>query len=91
MDGWMGPFVAVAAGDSHSLGLRSDGRVSCWGSNEFGQAPEDGVEGPFVAIAAGDVHSLGLRSDGRVTFWGFNDDGQAPAEDVTGAKVFDKA
>ena len=44
------PFIAIAAGDWHSLALKADGSIVGWGSNEYGQAtPPDGND--FVAIA----------------------------------------
>ena len=41
--------VAVTAGANHSLGLRADGSVACWGLNECGEAPPGGVPGPIAA------------------------------------------
>lgn len=70
-------LIDVAAGTSHSLGLRRDGTVVGWGGNDFGQAtPPTGLTG-VVAIAAGGDHSLALKNDGAVVAWGRNDDGQA--------------
>ena len=59
-------MVAVAAGQSHSLALRSDGTVVAWGSDLSGQT--DVPEGlkDVVAIAAGDFYSLALKSDGTI-------------------------
>lgn len=38
-------FVAIAAGEDHSLALRSDGSIVGWGDNEHGQAtPPDGKQ-----------------------------------------------
>ena len=37
----------IAAGLSHSLALRRDGTIACWGDNNFGLAPPAGVAGPF--------------------------------------------
>ena len=55
----------------HSLALRKDGTVACWGRNEDGQAPPEGrTDGPFVAVSAGDYYSLALRLDGTVACWG---------------------
>ncbi|XRB05482.1 hypothetical protein NFJ02_24g54330 [Pycnococcus provasolii] len=79
-----GDFVAIAAGFGHSLALRSDGSVACWGWNGEDQAPPDGVDGDFVAIAAGHYHSLALRRNGNVACWGRNWHGEAPPEGVTG-------
>ncbi|XRB10130.1 PPIase cyclophilin-type domain-containing protein [Pycnococcus provasolii] len=57
-------IAAIAAGGAHSLALRRNGGVACWGWNNHGQAPPAGVEGDFVAIAAGSRHSLALRRNG---------------------------
>jgi len=62
-------FVAVAAGEEHSVGLKANGDAVCWGSNRAHQCwVRD--NGNFVAIAAGTFHSVGLKDDGRVVCWG---------------------
>src|SRR4030042_1164476 len=69
-------FTAIAAGEWHSLALKSDGSIVGWGSNYYGQAsPPDGND--FVAIAAGWQHSLALKSDGSIVGWGLNNYGPA--------------
>ncbi len=78
-------IVAIAAGASHSLALRADGRVVSWGHNGYGQlgtgsTADSGypVEGEvpgledIVAIHAGGYHSLALRADGTLFAWGDN-------------------
>ena len=70
----------ISAGHSHSLALRADGSVACWGDNEFDQAPPAGVEGDFIAVAAGNGYSLAVRADGSVACWGSNRTGQAPTD-----------
>ena len=76
--------VAIAAGNGHSLALRSDGTVVGWGENRAGATPPSRLSG-VVAIAAGNNHSLALKSDGTVVGWGENNDGQAvPPNDLTG-------
>ena len=72
--------AVISAGYRHSLALRADGSVACWGRNGDGQAPPADVEGDFVAVAAGYYHSLALRADGSVACWGWNGDGQAPTD-----------
>jgi hypothetical protein len=70
--------VAIAAGFYHSLGLKSDGSIVGWGSDDFGQAtPPDGND--YVAIAAGGLHGLALKAHGSIVCWGYNDYGQATA------------
>ncbi|MFC5578935.1 PxKF domain-containing protein [Lysobacter niabensis] len=63
-----GGVVALASGDMHSCGLRSDGTIACWGANDFGQATPPA--GHFIALTAGRQHSCGLRDDGKVLCWG---------------------
>src|SRR5712691_1870635 len=78
----------LTAGGAHSLGLRPDGSVWGWGSNQFGQIGDGtttarvapvrvaGLTGPFVGVSAGATHSLGVSADGSVWAWGFNGEGQ---------------
>ena len=72
-------FTAVSAGHSHSCGVRSDGTITCWGNNDYGQA--DPPTGTFTAVSAGETNSCGLRTDGTVTCWGNGN--KAPAGSFT--------
>ncbi|WP_159396975.1 DNRLRE domain-containing protein [Sorangium cellulosum] len=77
----------VAAGDYHSLAVRSDGTVWAWGHNIFGQLGDgtttdrttpvqvSGMTG-VTAVAAGAYHSLAVRLDGTVWAWGNNSSGR---------------
>jgi hypothetical protein len=58
-------FVAVAAGNNHSLGLKADGMIMAWGSNKYGQCDVPAPNVVFIAVAAGYYHSLGLKSFGQ--------------------------
>ena len=60
-------FVAIAAGDAHSLALRSDGSLVSWGYGEC-DAPK-GTD--FVAIAAYGPYSIALKSDGSLVVWSY--------------------
>ena len=70
--------VAIAAGYTHSLALKSNGTVVGWGDG-FGIAditpPADLAN--VMAIAAGLLHGVALKADGTVVAWGWNDYGQA--------------
>ncbi len=69
-------FVAIAGGETHSLGLRSDGSMAAWGYNGDGQLNVPAPNTGFVAVAGGTNHSLGLKADGSIEGWGLNDSGQ---------------
>ena len=80
-------IVAISAGGSHNVVLKSDGPVWAWGANGVGQLGDgatidrslpvrvSNLTG-VVAIAAGGSHSVALKSDGTVMSWGANYDGQ---------------
>ena len=61
------PFVQVAAGDSHTCGLRADGSVDCWGSQAQDQPAG---ESRFTQVTAGDDFTCALREDRTVGCWG---------------------
>jgi alpha-tubulin suppressor-like RCC1 family protein len=79
---------ALAAGDSHTLAVLTDGTMMSWGDNSAGQLGNGaqvnsllpvavtGLGGTVTAIAAGDYHSLGLLADGTLQCWGNNGYGQ---------------
>jgi len=80
-------WVAVSTGQSHSLGLTSDGNLWAWGNNGYGQlglgdnvsrtAPAlvDSVH-DWTAVSGRWDHSLALRSDGSLWAWGYNGAGE---------------
>jgi alpha-tubulin suppressor-like RCC1 family protein len=80
--------TAIAAGEYHSLLLKSDGSLWVMGWNEFGQLgdrndsrpdaaiPEKIVATNVTAIAAGWNHSLFLKNDGSLWAMGNNAFGQ---------------
>ena len=68
--------VKVAAGGFHTVVLRTDGSVACWGRNDLGQCSVPSELGPVSSIAAGLFHNVALRADGSVACWGSNTDGQ---------------
>ncbi len=81
--------TAIAAGEYHSLFLKSDGSLWAMGYNQYGQlgdgtsgvynqtnTPEQIVASGVTAIAAGGGHSLLLKSDGSLWAMGFNYDGE---------------
>ena len=64
--------LAVAAGDSHSLALKTNRTVAAWGQNSYAQCTVPAAATNVLAVAAGGYHSLALRADGAVLAWGRN-------------------
>jgi len=71
-------FLALAAGEYHSLGLKTDGSIVAWGSNEFSQRNVPAPNSGFVAVAANRSHNLGLKGE----FGDANADGWVDLDDM---------
>lgn len=80
-------ITGIAAGEAHSLAIKSDGTVWAWGRNNFGQLGDGSNTNSstaiqissfsgVTAIAAGDNHSLAAKSDGTAWAWGRNNNGE---------------
>ncbi|MES2922712.1 MAG: HYR domain-containing protein [Verrucomicrobiota bacterium] len=91
--------VSIAAGDSHSLALASDGALFHWG---FGNTNTNNIvnlaaptrvdtSGPIAGktvtgIAAG-ANSMALTSDGMLFAWGYNGNGQSGYGTTNGSLI----
>ncbi len=89
-------WLEVAAGQSHTCGLREPGLLYCWGSNAAGQlGTADGLSHrqPVRVGRANDLHALAcggdnccvLRAHGALSCWGKNLDGSPGQDDAAGA------
>jgi hypothetical protein len=78
---------SISAGNGHALGIRLDGSLWAWGSNDYGQLGIVGVATTttptrvgsyldWVAVDAGAYFSVGIRADGCLYAWGDNQYGQ---------------
>jgi hypothetical protein len=81
----IGPCTAVAAGWMHSIALRTDGGVRCWGRNDYGQRNTPADLGACLRVAGGLLHTIALRSDGGVRCWGQNSAGECNTPPDLGA------
>jgi Regulator of chromosome condensation (RCC1) repeat/Repeat of unknown function (DUF5648) len=87
VQGLAGSVRAVAAGYFHSCAVLADGRVKCWGSNEYGELGGGAATGSgafssvpvdvagitdAVDVVAGRYFSCALRASGGVRCWGDN-------------------
>lgn len=66
-------YTQVAAGNEHTIGLRSDGTIAAWGDGSVYQTavPTLQVGITFTKIASGSYHNLALCNDGTVRAWGW--------------------
>lgn len=85
--GFLNSIVAISAGESHNMALRSNGTVWMWGWNGMGQlgnGTTNDAHTPVqvtgisnvVAISGRAYHCLALESDGSLWAWGYNAGGQ---------------
>ncbi len=95
--------IGVAAGNTHSLALCSDGTMAAWGSNNYGQLgnttttdsslPVGVSTGGVLAgktvvrLMAGAAHSMVLCSDGTMAAWGNNAHGQLGDNSTTQSSI----
>jgi alpha-tubulin suppressor-like RCC1 family protein len=68
--------VALAAGDSDGMALKSDGTVVAWGQNYAGQANVPGGLGGVIAVSQGLGYDMALKADGTLALWGDSYSGQ---------------
>jgi alpha-tubulin suppressor-like RCC1 family protein len=87
-------WVAIDAGDSHSLGIRANGSLYAWGENDEGALGLGGISQvtaptqvgslqDWKLISAGEDHSLGLRGGDLMYAWGENTYGQLGLNDTS--------
>ena len=69
--------VAIAAGNYHTVALKSDGTVVAWERNDIGESSVPEGLSNVVAIAAGYAHTVALKQDGTMVAWGYNFFGQS--------------
>ena len=76
-----GDWLRIVTGQTHTCGITTDGAISCWGSNQFGQLGNGSTDassipvpvddgGSYVDVVLGESHACGLRDDGSVWCWG---------------------
>ncbi len=83
--------IELGVGTAHACALLSDGTVSCWGRNRYGQLgignntkknlPTSSDRGALnlrtvTQITLGSYHTCALVADGSLVCWGFNRSGQ---------------
>jgi cysteine-rich repeat protein len=69
----------LVAGPGHVCAIRGDSGLTCWGSNELGEASPP--SGSFTSVAAGGNQSCAIRTNGQLVCWG-NTGSQVPRKGV---------
>ncbi len=98
-DDELSAVAQVHAGGFHTCVLATDGSVSCWGSNVFGQVGDGSTAGAPVAtpvvlpdgdpladvtnLSVGEFHACALRQGGTAVCWGGNFLGQLGDKTIT--------
>ena len=77
-----GVWNTISAGDTHTVGLKSDGTVVAVGSNYSGKCDVSKWT-DIVSVVASGSHTVGLRSDGTVVAVGLDNKLQCNVEDWT--------
>ncbi len=75
--------MAIAAGQLHSLALKTNGTIVAWGDNTDGQLNVSDLSN-VMAVAAGWRHSVFLKNDGTVLARGYNADGETTTPTALG-------
>ena len=63
-------FKQADAGSSVVCGILANGRLMCWGLNDFGQAVPP--EGKYKQVSVGQLHACAIKTNGRLKCWGEN-------------------
>lgn len=85
-DRWIAVEVGGESGYSYTCGIKTDGKLYCWGSNNNGKLG-DGTAGnrlvptqigddKWLEITTGLVHTCGIKADKKLYCWGENSYGQ---------------
>ncbi|MDR0334816.1 MAG: hypothetical protein LBH69_02890 [Methanomassiliicoccaceae archaeon] len=81
-------WMTVAAGDGHTVAIKTDGTLWAWGHNLYGQIGDGttrsdrytpvkiGTDTDWAMVSAGYGHTVAIKTDGTLWSWGFNQDGQ---------------
>jgi alpha-tubulin suppressor-like RCC1 family protein len=81
------PVRVVAAGEWHTVAIKTDGTLWAWGGNSVGQLGDGtnvqrnlptqiGSDDDWAIVAAGATHTVAVKTDGTLWTWGWNDQGQ---------------
>lgn len=65
----------VSAGYGYTCEVQNNGRLLCWGLNDYGQATPPA--GSYLQVSGGRNHTCAVKTDGTIVCWGSNEFGKA--------------
>ena len=69
-----GEFQDISAGGFHTCGVKIDGQLICWGSNQDSRGEQVGQATPpagkFLSVSAGPYYTCAVREIGTAACWG---------------------
>jgi alpha-tubulin suppressor-like RCC1 family protein len=80
-------WIQIAGGNAHSVAIKINGTLWCWGANSAGQLgnglsldllvpTQIGNQNNWLKVEAGLGHNIALKTDGTLWTWGLNNYGQ---------------
>jgi hypothetical protein len=87
---WDVQYVSIEAGNVHSAGLRSNGTLKCWGSNDAQQSSVPIIDDNIIKFSAGGAHTVVLTNTNNIISWGSNQYGQSSIPiGLTSSSIFE--
>ncbi len=80
-------WLTIAAGDVHTIAIKTDGTLWAWGRNIYSELGDFSTEqrnypiqigsaANWLSVTAGDSHTIATKTDGSFWSWGYNGVGE---------------
>jgi len=80
--------IQLACGLDHTIALKENGTVVCWGGNTHSQCSVPAGLSGVASIGSGYYHSMAVKTDGTVVCWGLTASGQCTVPETVGTGGF---
>ena len=93
-----GCWQSITTGLSHTVGIRPDGSLWAWGSNDFGQLGDGtrtarttpvriGTANDWQSVSAGTSYTMAIKTNGTLWGWGYNGNSRL-GDDTTNDRIY---